>query len=273
MRNYKQFFILTISVISIAVLLLYLAGCGQQQAEIDKQKEIARLLTEEAWNKGNVDILDEYYASTIVWHQPPYPDTQGLDAMKELIKGVRDEYPDWKVSIEDILVVGDKVIIQGIVQATQTGIHPELGFATGKKINVEYCSVSRIVDNKTSEINLYCDVLGWNQQLGYTLYPPLSDKTFARVTLTQGKPDMMNETIKIYKESVVPAAKSQNGFRDILLLSNFKEGKGISISLWDSEEDAIANEQSGYYKEQVNKFKDFYTAQPVREGYTVTVQE
>jgi len=48
--------------------------------------------------------------------------------------------------------------------------------------------------------------------------------------------------------------------------------KGYSISIWDSEEDAIANEQTGYYKEQVGKFAEFMTAPPVQEGYEVAVQ-
>jgi heme-degrading monooxygenase HmoA len=87
------------------------------------------------------------------------------------------------------------------------------------------------------------------------------------------KPEKVSDTVKIYGERVVPNAKNQKGFRGIFLLSDFKTGKGLSIVIWDSEADAIANEQSGYYKEQVNRFKDFYTAKPVREGYTVTVQE
>ena len=95
---------------------------------------------------------------------------------------------------------------------------------------------------------------------------------FARLTRVQININRMDETIKLYEESVIPAAKSQKGYRGIYLLSDRKTGKGISIAFWDSEEDAIANEQSGYYKEQVGKFKDFYTAPPVREGYEVSVQ-
>jgi heme-degrading monooxygenase HmoA len=96
---------------------------------------------------------------------------------------------------------------------------------------------------------------------------------FARVTITQGKIDKVDKSIKLYAESVVPAAKSQKGYRGILLLSNRETGKSISISFWDSEEDAIANEQSGYYKEQVDKFKDLFTAPAVREGYEVTIKD
>ena len=96
---------------------------------------------------------------------------------------------------------------------------------------------------------------------------------FARLTIVQVKIDKFDETIKLFEESVVPAAKSQKGYRGGYLLTDRKTaGKGISIVFWDSEEDAIANEQSGYYQQQVDKFKEFFTAPPVREGYEVSVQ-
>ncbi len=95
---------------------------------------------------------------------------------------------------------------------------------------------------------------------------------FARLTIVQVKIDKLDETIKIFEDSVVPAAKSQKGFQGAYLLTNRNTGKGISCSLWGSEEDAVANEQSGYYQEQVGRFKDFFTAPPVQEGYDVSIQ-
>jgi len=95
---------------------------------------------------------------------------------------------------------------------------------------------------------------------------------FARLTIVQSKVDKLDEAIKIYEESIITAAKSQKGFQGAYLLTDRNTGKGISCTLWDSEEDADANEQSGYYQQQLDKLKDFLTAQPVREGYEVSVQ-
>ena len=95
---------------------------------------------------------------------------------------------------------------------------------------------------------------------------------FARLTIVQVKPDKVDETIKIYGENVVPAAKSQKGYKGIYLLVDRNTGKGYSISLWDSEEDALANEKSGYYQEQVGRFKDFFAGPPVQEGYEVAIE-
>jgi len=49
-------------------------------------------------------------------------------------------------------------------------------------------------------------------------------------------------------------------------------GKNITITLYDSEEDVINTEQSGFYQEQVNKVAPFLTAPPTHEGYEVVVQ-
>lgn len=95
---------------------------------------------------------------------------------------------------------------------------------------------------------------------------------FARFTIVQVNIEKFDEVIKLYEDSVVPAAKSQEGYRGTYLFTDRKTGKGCSISLWNSEEDAITNEQSGYYKEQVGKFAEYFTAPPVQEGYEVSVQ-
>lgn len=95
---------------------------------------------------------------------------------------------------------------------------------------------------------------------------------FARFTTAQIPIERIDIFIKIYEESVVPAAKSQKGYKGIYLFVDRKTGKGVSIGLWESEEDAIANEENRYYQEQVAKFITFYTIPPIREGYEVVVQ-
>ena len=96
---------------------------------------------------------------------------------------------------------------------------------------------------------------------------------FARLTIVQMKEGKVDEAINIYKDNVVPAAKSQKGYKGAYLLTDPDTGKGMSITIWDTEEDAVANEQSGYYQETVGLFKEIFEAPPVREGYEVSVQD
>ena len=92
---------------------------------------------------------------------------------------------------------------------------------------------------------------------------------FARVSRTRYQPDKLDEVNKITQESVVPAAKSQKGFRRIYSLRDRKTGKSMTISFWETEEDAIANEKSGYFQEQRDKVAPYRAEESVIERYEV----
>jgi len=93
---------------------------------------------------------------------------------------------------------------------------------------------------------------------------------FARLTKVNVKKEKIDESVDVFKESIVPAAQAQEGFKGILLLTNRESGDGISISFWESEEIADANEESHYYQEQLVKRLHLYTKPPIREGYDVS---
>lgn len=128
MRNVKLIFSLAFFVIAAVVGAMLFAGCGQQKAEINKQKELARLAVEEAWNKGNLGVLDEQYAPDFVYHQTPFPDIKGLDAYKQYVKDNRTTYPDIRLTLEDALVEGDRIAFRGTYTGTQKGVSPTSGF-------------------------------------------------------------------------------------------------------------------------------------------------
>jgi len=96
---------------------------------------------------------------------------------------------------------------------------------------------------------------------------------FARVTTIQIKTENIEEVLKIFNESVVPAAKSQKGFKRICVFLNRETGTCHSFALWESKEDAIANEKSLYYQEQLIKFVPYFKSNPIKEGYEVIIDE
>jgi heme-degrading monooxygenase HmoA len=96
---------------------------------------------------------------------------------------------------------------------------------------------------------------------------------FARLTLLKISPDRIDEFAKRFKESVVKAAKAQKGYKGARVFMDRKTGNGMVITLWESEEDAVANEKNRYYQEQVAKFITFFKKPPIREGYEVVFQD
>ena len=67
---------------------------------------------------------------------------------------------------------------------------------------------------------------------------------FARTTTIQFKIAFMDEALEIYTNSIVPAAQSQKGLIELNFLLDRNSGKAVSIAIWESEEDAKANEES-----------------------------
>jgi heme-degrading monooxygenase HmoA len=92
---------------------------------------------------------------------------------------------------------------------------------------------------------------------------------FARTTTMQLKIAFIDNALEVYKNSIVPAAQSQKGLIELSLLLDRNSGKAVSIAIWETEEDAKANEKSLYYQEQLIKLRSFYAYPPIKEGFEV----
>src|SRR2546426_11437092 len=67
---------------------------------------------------------------------------------------------------------------------------------------------------------------------------------FARVTTTQAAPDRADadEAVRVIKENVIPRAEGMAGFKGGLWLLDRAAGKGLAITLFESEEALQASE-------------------------------
>lgn len=92
---------------------------------------------------------------------------------------------------------------------------------------------------------------------------------YARHITAKIRPGKIDEALKLYEESVVPEGKDQNGYRGLFVLTDKESGKVVSITLWDSKEDAAANEDRGYLQQQIDKFNDYLLEPAVQEGFEV----
>jgi heme-degrading monooxygenase HmoA len=88
------------------------------------------------------------------------------------------------------------------------------------------------------------------------------------LTLQQGKTD---EAFRIFSDSVIPAAKKQQGFKGSLWLKDTNANKVIGITLWETEANLKASETSGYYQEQIAKFATVMAGSSTREVYEAVV--
>ena len=95
---------------------------------------------------------------------------------------------------------------------------------------------------------------------------------YARTTTMQLKIAFIDDALKVYKKSIVPAALAQKGLVELKFFLDRQSGKAISMAIWEDEKDAKANEESRYYQEQAVKLISFYANPPMKEGYEVAVK-
>jgi heme-degrading monooxygenase HmoA len=94
----------------------------------------------------------------------------------------------------------------------------------------------------------------------------------ARVVSMEMLPINVKEAVRIYQERVLPAARDQEGFRGALMLTDQDTGEGLSISLWNSEDDMHASEASGFYHRKLSELDDLFISTPVRKHYEISAQ-
>jgi steroid delta-isomerase-like uncharacterized protein len=133
--------------------------------ELQKNKESMKRIFEEAWSKGNVEVLDELVAPTFKQHQYDRPSTR--EGFKAIIQEVRTAFPDLKVAVEDSVAVDDKVWMRVTCRGTHLGQFKALP-PTGKPFEFTEIHIARIENGKGVEHWGVADMLGLMQQLGVT---------------------------------------------------------------------------------------------------------
>ena len=137
---------------------------------VEENKATARRAIEEIWNQGNMKSVDELWAPNMVNHDPTNPEMKDREGLKQWVVVVRNAFPDFTVTADDMIGEGDKVATRWTVRGTHKGDFGNLP-ATGKQVTMTGITLSRFVDGKAVEHWWSGDDLGMLQQLG--VIPPL----------------------------------------------------------------------------------------------------
>src|SRR5438067_4448409 len=128
-------------------------------------KELSRRFTEEVWNKGNLDAIDELLTADHVGYEPTSGETHGPQATRELVSVYRGAFPDMRMTIDNGFAEGDWVAVHWTAVGTHTG--ELMGVApTGREVTVSGIQLNRIADGRIAESRGIFDALGMLQQVG-----------------------------------------------------------------------------------------------------------
>ena len=93
---------------------------------------------------------------------------------------------------------------------------------------------------------------------------------YARVINSQLLSGKTDDALAIWRDQVAPAIKQAKGFKGAYLVGDRGTGKGLTITLWETQEDADA--MNAALPQTLALFDGLFAAQPSLETYEVLLQ-
>ena len=88
----------------------------------EQHKALVRRLMEEVWGLGDLGVVDHLVASEYVGHSSAMDtQTRGTEGYKRFFAALRSAFPDFRVTIEDQIAEGDRVVSRWTARATHVG--------------------------------------------------------------------------------------------------------------------------------------------------------
>jgi steroid delta-isomerase-like uncharacterized protein len=140
---------------------------GAARTNGDQVKTLVRRWIERGFNKGDLTVVDELFASEVIVNGQRVSRLMVKQSMSRFLTA----FPDLHVTITDSVAEGDKVVIWYSAQGTQTGEFEGIR-ATGKQARWYGADLFRIEKGRIVECRFVDDSLGLLRQLGATLSPP-----------------------------------------------------------------------------------------------------
>jgi steroid delta-isomerase-like uncharacterized protein len=143
----------------------------------EENKALARR-SWEVVTEGSLDTLEdalaEVYAEDFILHEAG-EDIVGIEGLAQFVSMMRSALPDLRITIEDDMSEGDKVVTRWIAQGTHQG---ELmgGAPTGNQVTATGITIHRIEEDKIVEEWSNWDALGLMQQIGAVPTPEQSEE-------------------------------------------------------------------------------------------------
>lgn len=129
----------------------------------ESNKALVRRYLEATWNERDRAAIDEAIAPEFIQHTPGVP--PGRDGVKGFFQMIDSAFPDARMTVEDVVAEGDRVVWRFTIHATHTG--PFQGIpATGRAVTITGMNIARMAGGQIVESWGEQDNLGLLRQLG-----------------------------------------------------------------------------------------------------------
>ena len=132
----------------------------------EDNKALEHRAWEETMNQRNLAVVDELHVPDFVVHYASRT-IQGREPFRQLLSMYFTAFPDLHVTIEDMIVEGDKVVTRYTYRGTHKGDFMGIP-PTGKQVAGTGISIMRVANGKALEEWINSDLM---QQLGVVPAP------------------------------------------------------------------------------------------------------
>jgi steroid delta-isomerase-like uncharacterized protein len=136
----------------------------------EDNKAIVRRYIHEAWNKGNVAVIDDLMSPEYTRHVSGCPTPLTRESHKKRILQIHRALPDLSMTVEDMIAAGDRVVCRVTLRGTQHGTFMGIP-ATGRHVTITGIDIARVIDGRVVEHWAEMDTLGLIKQLGALASP------------------------------------------------------------------------------------------------------
>lgn len=95
---------------------------------------------------------------------------------------------------------------------------------------------------------------------------------YARVIQFPLKNESIAEAVDYFRDSVGPALKKHDGFKNGRILTNPSTNQGLMVTLWETEAHRQAAETSGFLQDVLKQMGSYFAGKPTIDYYEVNVQ-
>jgi len=126
--------------------------------------DIFRVLIEEGFGKGNIAVFDKYSSEDFIEHQYGF-NPPNVESVKKAILSLHNAFPDFSMTVEDMIAEGDKVWGRMTGRGTHKGQFGPLP-PTDRKFEITVIDIMRFQNGKLVEHWGVPDRLALMEQLG-----------------------------------------------------------------------------------------------------------
>ena len=131
----------------------------------EDNRTIVRRFIEETINQGQIDSATQFVWEDVV-EQVPFPGQgPGAEGLKDVLRGMRNAFPDLNFSVEEQMAEGDKVLTRFEWTGTHKGDFLGVS-ATGRAVKVWGMVIDRLQSGRIKETRIIMDIFGLMMQLG-----------------------------------------------------------------------------------------------------------